>query len=166
MTFAPGSASLLLTAFHKQHFPSFQSQFFFIHLHLLQNENIHSVEGRRKKIHWTEWASFTHWCLHNNLPPHMSSWFFSYIVCILMAGLTREKMKKKNKKNDMWQAIHLSCQHVIFTTFKPHVMLLLFLHWWRWPRSQPANTPTHSRWIQWQQSMSVNKWQISVKCIN
>lgn len=24
----------------------------------------------------------------------------------------------------MWQAIHLSCQHVIFTTFKPHVKRL------------------------------------------
>lgn len=56
------------------------------------------------------------WCLCDNLQPHMSPRFFSYIVCILMEELTRGE-----EKNDMWQAIHLSCQHVIFTTFKPHV---------------------------------------------
>ncbi len=32
-----------------------------------------------------------------------------------------EELTRGEEKNDMWQAIHLSCQHVISTTFKPHV---------------------------------------------
>lgn len=70
---------------------------------------------KHRKANWIECVEFEQ-CLRDNLQPRMSSRFLVYIVCILMEELTRGE-----EKNDMWQAIHLSCQHVISTTFKPHV---------------------------------------------
>ena len=120
-TVDPPSCSSQL--FRNNTFSPFNPWDLFFLLHSPQNETIHSLEGRerRKKKHREKQTELnvlnsSDACVTICNPecPQDSS---RIIVCILMGELTRGG----REKNDMWQAIHLSCQHVIFATFKPHV---------------------------------------------
>lgn len=83
---------------------------------------------KTREANWIECAEFE-WCMRDSLQPRMSSKFF-YIVCIRIEELTRG-----GGENDMWKVIHLSCQRVIFATFKPRGNRSYSLSVQSWPRS-------------------------------
>lgn len=74
---------------------------------------VEKEKRKHRKANWMRWIRA------------MPVWQFAtpYVLTIPLVYCMHSyrRINKGGGENDMWQVIHLSCQHVIFTTFKPHV---------------------------------------------
>lgn len=108
--------------FRNNTFSPFNSWDLFFLLHLPQNETIlEGREGKKKEKHrkakWIECVEFKR-CLRDSFA---TPYVLKIPLVYCMYSYRRINKGGGREKNDMWQAIHLSCQHVILSTFKPHV---------------------------------------------
>lgn len=109
--------------FRNNTFSPFNSSDLFFLLHLPQNETI--LEGREGRKKGKTQKSKVNWMRRIQAMPACDSFATPYVLKIplvyCMYSYRRINKGGGRGKNDMWQAIHLSCQHVILSTFKPHV---------------------------------------------
>lgn len=83
-------------------------------------------ENQRSKLNWMCWI----WVMY--------AWQFAtpYVLKILLYCMhSNRRINKGGGENDMWKVIHLSCQRVIFATFKPRGNRSYSLSVQSWPRS-------------------------------
>lgn len=162
----PHSFALL---FRNNTFSPFSPWDLFFLMHLPQNEAILG-EGEKKKSEKETQRRKVNWMSQTRATP---AWQFAtpygpcdsllYIVCFLIEVLTREEGMGV-KKNDMWQASHLSCQRVISSTFKPRLT-----HLYAFPsegdpgRNQPTHPGTAGEWRKDHNHSGKHSWLAGAK---